>query len=94
MPLETLARTILEAKRNREVAEARLRSTPRWRFRQRVRREHHVELRRAQEQQLIALLQNISKRGSPKPRLASRSAQLSSEARDQGARLPIALKKM
>ena len=81
MPLETLARTILEAKRNREVAEATLRSTPRWRFRQRVRREHHLEVRRAQEQQFLALLQSISK---------SRT----SEAPDQGARLPSALKKM
>ena len=68
--LEILALTILEAKRSREAAEQKLSGTPSWRFRKRVRRERHVELRAGQEQQLLALRRSLSDNRSRR-RLAS-----------------------
>ena len=72
--LEKLALTILEAKRKRESAEMALSTTPTWRFRQRIRRERNVELHRAREQELLALLRSVTKRPTrpnpPSPELA------------------------
>ena len=79
-PLEQLALAILEAKSEREVAEAQLSSTPSWRFRQRIARERDVEFRRGQEREYLALLRSVSKRGTqvgspgPDPALASTPA--------------------
>ena len=57
-PLELLARAVMDAKINRERAEAELARVPRWRFVRRAQLERRVNKRRRREQHLLGWMKD------------------------------------
>lgn len=59
-PLDVLIRQVRETEAKREAVEEKLDRTPVWRVRRRTRLARRVERLRAQEQELVVLVQRVT----------------------------------